>query len=219
MAIAHTVVRLPVTPSHFGSQVRSWSFLGILGTSLLSFVAGTSVSVYGIRSWFKMGNLGATYAIDGTIISSKTYNITGLFEVGDGPGDEANFVYFSQEDLPAGDHTLVVNITFARHLDFILDYITYKPSFDTLLSMPLLNNTTTTIPSVSTDSYPSSAPQPSQVGTPQRLTVAIVGGIIGALALAAILGTWLFLERRKARQTENISQYQDGVLRIMFIIH
>jgi len=143
MAIARTVVQLLVTPSHFGSQVCSWlSFLGILTKSLLDFVAGTSVSVYGIFSCLNPGTLSATYTVDGATIP-QTYNATSLFLTVD--REEApNFLYYSLDNLSAGDHTLVVNITAANNQTFILDYITYTPSFATLSLMPLLSNTMST---------------------------------------------------------------------------
>jgi len=60
-------------------------------------------------------------------------------------------------------------------------------------------------------------------------TAAIVGGVIGILALGVLVAMMgLFLRRRKAKQVEHISQYlsapayernhQNGMLRIMFNI-
>jgi len=164
----------------------------------LNFAAGTSVSVYGIFSCLNPGTLSATYTVDGATIP-QTYNATSLFLTVDRE-ETPNFLYYSLDNLSAGDHTLVVNITAANNQTFILDYITYTPSFATLSLMPLLSNTMST-----TTSTPLGNPSSSQLPS----TAAIIGGVIGALALGAlfaILGTRLFLRRRKAKQTEDISQ-------------
>jgi len=144
-----------------------------------------------------------------------------------------NFLYYSSGALSDGGHTLIVNITTTNNKTFMLDYITYTPSFATFAVMPLLSNTTSTITSASVNTSTSSGNQPSQVGTSQALalqTAAVVGGVIGVLALGvlvAIMG--LFLRRRKAKPVENIPQdlsapaYErnhqlNGMLRIMFNI-
>jgi len=186
----------------------------------LSFVVGTSVSVYGMSSWLTLGVLSATYTLDGATIP-QTRNITQTTN-----GEVPNFLHYSVDNLFAGDHTLVVNITVANTHTFVLDYITYTPSFETLLSMPVLSNTTPTTTSGSIKSSGNS--QPSQVqtsGAPRpSLTAAIVSGVIGmlALVLVAILGRWLFLRRRKSRQTKDISpfyhQHESGTFRKLLLL-
>jgi hypothetical protein len=179
----------------------------------LSFLfAGTSISVYGIFSWNKPGALSATFAVDGAPIP-QTYNQTDVVrDVGETP----NFLFYSLDDLSAGNHTLIVSITAANNRTFILDYITYTPSFATLSSMPFLNITSAAITSVSVDPPISSGNQPSQVqvsGTPQPShgslpTAAIVGGVIGVLVLGVLVAMIaLLLRGRKAKQTNKISQF------------
>jgi hypothetical protein len=188
------------------------------------FISGTSVSVYGIFSWFNLGSLAATYTVDGTTVT-QTYNSTSL-ERGNEEGEAFNFLYYSLDNLSPADHTLVVNVTVADNQSFALDYITYLPSFETPSLMPRLNDTTTT---TTTSVEPSSSSlRPSLVqnsGTSQpwqmqRLQIAIVGGVIGVVALGVLLGVWSLLRRRKAKpESGDISQYlyQGGRLRIMFI--
>jgi hypothetical protein len=115
--------------------------------------------------------------------------------------------------LSAGNHTLIVNITEAKNHSFVLDFITYTPSFETLLSMPRLNDTTPTTTSLSTKSSHPVQVQTSDTPRPSP-TAAIVGGVFGVIALAlfSILGRWLFLRRRKAKQTEEISIYANEYL-------
>ena len=50
--------------------------------------------------------------------------------------EESNYILFSLNPLAAGDHTLVINITQCVNQTFMLDYITYTPSFETLASIP-----------------------------------------------------------------------------------
>ena len=189
----------------------------------MSSVAGSSISVYGVfsSSWNR-GNISATFTVDG-VTAPRTYKQDEIAN-----RETPNFLYYSSSELAAGDHTLIVNVTEVNNRTFMLDYITYTPSFATFAAMPLLSNTTSTITSASVNTSTSLGNQPSQVGTSQPLqTAAIVGGVIGVLALGvlvAIMG--LFLRRRKAKQAENISQYlsapayersyQNGMLRIMF---
>ena len=114
----------------------------------------------------------------------------------------------------------------------MFDYITYTPSFATLSSMPLLNTTSATTSTTSTSlGNPSSQPSQAQSSSTSQPspTAAIVGGVIGGLAfgvLVAILGTCLFLRRRKAKEPEFISQglytptdERNGMLSIMSIIY
>jgi hypothetical protein len=143
-------------------------------------------------------------------------------------GEVPNYLYYSFDYLPVGNHTLIVNITAAENQSFVLDYITYGPSFETLSSMPLLDNTTSITTSATIWSSTSS-PQPSQAQTsgtrPSR--IAIVGGVIAALTLVliAILGRWLFVRRRKAKEIVEVSQYVQeyqpgsGMLRIPLFTH
>lgn len=143
-----------------------------------------------------MGVLTATYTLDGATIP-KIHNTTSAFV----SQEEPNFLHYSIDNLPPGDHTLVGNITVANNHTFALDYITYNPSFDTLLTMPLLGNTTST-----STSGPTRSSQPQTPGASQSLVaVAVLGALIGVLALLllAILGRWLFLRSRKVKQTDS----------------
>jgi len=186
---------------------------------LLTFVAGTSCSIYGasFRNQYNAA-LDATYTIDGTTKNSTYYTYN--------RGDDINYLYYSLENLSAGDHTLIVNITAARGQAFTLDYITY--AFGSL-SLPVSNSTP-----LSSTSLGNPSAQPSSVQNPGTLrqspTAAIVGGVIGVASLIVILGLWLFLRRRRANQleTDNTSQfvyapdgynYQNGMLRIRCINH
>ena len=75
----------------------------------LSNKIGTSVIVYGIFSWAQIGNLTATYTLDGTsttgtyFVTTSSPQFTKKFE------EESNYILFSSDPLSAGGHTLVIN--------------------------------------------------------------------------------------------------------------
>jgi len=176
----------------------------------LIFVAGTSVSVYGVFLWSNVGVLAATYTLDGATIS-QIHNITSAFV----NQEEPNFLHYSMNNLLPGNHTLIGNITTAENQTFILDYITYNPSLEI--------TSTSTSGSINPSTQPSQVQTPSS-STPQSVrTVAILGGVTGVLAilLLAILGRWLFLRGRNVKQSDDppLSSYEyepdnSGMLRI-----
>jgi hypothetical protein len=105
---------------------------------------GTSVSVYGIFSWAQIGSLTATYTLDGTSIPRHIRSLHARPNSWKNDGEASNYILFSSDTLAAGDHILVINITQCVNQTFILDYITYTPSFSTLASMPNLTLLPTT---------------------------------------------------------------------------
>ena len=147
---------------------------------------GTSVFVYGIFSWAQIGSLSATYTLDCTSIP-QTYLVTTRSP--QYMQEESNYILFSSDTLAAGNHILVINITQCINQTFILDYITYTPSFSTLASMPNLTNLpTTTFKSHSSSATSSGSPffitngsQVSQSNIERKKIPisAIVGGILG----------------------------------------
>jgi hypothetical protein len=102
-------------------------------------------------------------------------------------GEVPNYLYFGLDNLPLGTHTLLVNVTEANNQTFMLDYITYRPTFSTLSSMPPLSP----IPSLS----------PSSSTAQQSVTTgALVSGVIGGVLVAMILAIlWVILRRRRAQ--------------------
>jgi len=163
---------------------------------------GTSIAVYGVFSWYNLGSLTVTYSIDGSpspiSVTTSTISVTPTSpNYLRNDGDFSNYLYFGLDSLPSGSHTLLVNITEAKNQTFMLDYITYKPSFSTLSSMPSLSNISsgTTRPGASTTSS-SSKPQRSVS------TGAIVGGVIGGLAFVFLVLMLFLFFRRRARKRD-----------------
>ena len=74
--------------------------------------------------------------------------------------EESNYILFTSDPLAAGNHILVINITQCVNQTFILDYITYTPSFSTLASTPSSQ---------------------SNVQSKKIPTSAIVGGVLGSI--------------------------------------
>ncbi|KAF8873758.1 hypothetical protein BD779DRAFT_1664328 [Infundibulicybe gibba] len=150
--------------------------------------AGTSAAVYGIFSWTKTGSMSVTYTLDG-VPTVNTYSVTPTTpEYINGLRQHQNYLLFSNDSLPTGPHALVINVTKSDGLVFVMDYITYSPSFTSLDTKPDLTQTSPT--SSATSSKAKSGPP---VG-------AIVGAIIGAIALLAVIAAvFLVLRRRKQR--------------------
>jgi len=167
----------------------------------LSSKIGTSVFVYGIFSWAQIGNLTATYMLDGTsttktyLVTTSSPQFTKKFE------EESNYILFSSDSFAAGDHTLVINITQCINQTFILDYITYTPSFLTLASMPNLTNLPTTTINSGSSSATSSGSQVnhSNIGRKKIPISAIVGGVLGGILFFVLIGFFLgYLRRNRA---------------------
>ncbi|KAF8875401.1 hypothetical protein CPB84DRAFT_1796491 [Gymnopilus junonius] len=127
--------------------------------------AGTSVAIYGILNWNNIGTLTATYTLDGnTVTQSYPVTVTSAEHISQ-DAEAINFIYFSLDNLSAGDHTLIVTITECQNSQYIFDYVTYTPSFSTLASMP---NIAPVLPSSSSPSSSgtSSPSSPSQNASP-----------------------------------------------------
>ena len=150
------------------------------------FIPGTSIAVYGIFLSSNLGSLNATYSIDGLPLSSSLSVNASSPSYLDDLGQRPNYLYFRLDGLLSGAHTLLVNITEANNQTFMLDYITYKPAFDTLASMPSL----------------ASGISPGSTSTQRLSTGALVGCVLGGLAfgvLVTIFVIWFILRRRGAR--------------------
>ena len=154
---------------------------------------GTSIAIYGIFSWYNVGSLSATYSIDGTPYPSSISVTTSSPSYLNHEGEASNYLYFARDSLPSGTHTLLVNITEANNQTFMLDYITYKPAFDTLSSMP------SGVGVSPKSSNTSTGTRESQSSVP---TGAVVGGVIGGLALGVLLTVLVILLLRRRRDRE-----------------
>jgi hypothetical protein len=199
-----------------GLPARSTAYVANIN---ISFYIGTSISIYGIFSWTNIGSISATYTIDG-VPSSLSYPVTSSSpELVSADKEASNFMFFDQEGLSAGPHTLVLNVTDIRNQIFILDYIVYTPSFSSQATMPDLTTTSTTTGSIGTTGSASSSTNLStqtaigaNQGSAQSKSTpvgAIVGGVVGGvgiLVLAVILFLYLRRQRSKGAQSSAVEQ-------------
>jgi LytS/YehU family sensor histidine kinase len=120
-------------------------------------------------------------------------------------GEAANSVLFSSDTLAAENHILVINITQCVNQTFILDYITYTPSFLTLASMPNLTNLPTTTFNSGASSTTSSGSQLSQSNVKTKIPIgAIVGGVLGGILFFVLIGFLLgYLRRNRGGHDAN----------------
>jgi len=176
----------------------------------LSNEVGTSVFVYGIFSWSQIGNIAATYTLDGVSTTETYFVTTSSPQFMKKFQEESNYILFSSDRLAARDHTLVINITQCVNQTFIFDYITYTPSFSTLASMPNLTNLPTTTAFKSSSSSATSSGSPFSVtnGPPvnhsniekKKIPIsAIIGGVLGGILFLVLIGFLLgYLRRNRA---------------------
>jgi hypothetical protein len=106
-------------------------------SSLICFILiylGRGMTVYGILPK-PDGSLSLSYTIDGGNAITVSPKIV------DDTRDELNYVMLQTGPLAAGNHTIVVTLTdIVTNQKFIVDYITYVPSFPNLAAMPKLSN-------------------------------------------------------------------------------
>jgi len=136
-----------------------------------------------------------TCSIDGTPYPSTISVTTSTPSYLNREGESSNYLYCARDSLSSGAHTLLVNITEANNQTFMLDYIAYRPAFDTLSSMPSLSSSGAVSPKTSD----TSATRGSQSSVP---TGAIVGGVIGGLALGVLVTVLILLILRRRRNRE-----------------
>jgi len=168
---------------------------------------GTSIAIYGIFSWATLGVLSANYTLDGST-TSQSYSVTrNKPEYVNNAGEVSNFLLYSGNALPIGEHTLIANITQCTNLSFILDYLTFTPSFSSFSLMPSVTTSTTKPTSTLTGGKADNplTSSTSKIEPPEdRLSlVPIIVGVVGGLTFLALIGfTVLFIRRRRKRYTK-----------------
>lgn len=138
------------------------------------------------------------YTIDGSPIT-QTYSVTPTTpEFKAGVRQRENFLFFSNDSLTPGDHTVTMEVARAVNQTFALDYILYSPSFATLAAKPNLTQSTyltTTAP------VPTLTPGPTENGSSGKGPPigAIIGGVLGGFGFFLLLFFigWVCLWRRK----------------------
>ncbi|KIK60535.1 hypothetical protein GYMLUDRAFT_114404, partial [Collybiopsis luxurians FD-317 M1] len=104
-----------------------------VGDRLRFIFAGTSISVYGVFDWTGTGSVSLDFTLDNQTTSTDV-----VVPSGNSPPQETqNYQFFSATNLTAGNHTLLINVTQSLgNQTFVFDYLTYRPSFDSLATKP-----------------------------------------------------------------------------------
>jgi hypothetical protein len=162
------------------------------------------LAVYGIFSWDNLGLLSVTYSVDGKPFQQSYSVTTSSPEYVNKIGDASNFLFYASDTISAGEHTLVIDITQSSNQSFILDYITYSPSFPTLGGMA--NLTTTSAKPSGTTRGGAPIPNPITTAASDQSSVhqvaagAIVGGTVGGVFFVASIGLLIWFFRRRTKK-------------------
>jgi len=166
------------------------------------------LAVYGIFSWDNLGLLSVTYSVDGKPFQQSYSVTTSSPEYVNKIGDASNFLFYASDTISAGEHTLVIDITQTSNQSFILDYITYAPSFPTLGRMANLT-TTSAKPSATGGGGPVQNPittAASDQNSVQKVpAAAIVGGTVGGIFFVVLIGLLIWFLRRRSQKNRKRS--------------
>ncbi|THV02081.1 hypothetical protein K435DRAFT_368782 [Dendrothele bispora CBS 962.96] len=120
-----------------------------------------------------------------------------------------HYIYYQNNSLEPGNHILTVNIThMTGEISAIIDYLTYNPSFNSLLekpdfSQPIPSSTSGSTSITSTGTTTSGPTNTSSIKVPNsgRNAKLISGAVLGSVAgiFLAILLFW-FCKRRRTRR-------------------
>ncbi|KAH7878180.1 uncharacterized protein C8R40DRAFT_1167586 [Lentinula edodes] len=142
-----------------------------------NLVVGSNISVYGVFEWTATGSVGVDFTLDGVTTSSSLFVPVGSTI---SHPEIPNYLHFSSGTLKTGNHTLIMSITESDgNQSFVLDYLTYEPSFSSLVEKPNFTSPASPVASGSEIS-----PSASNTGSPVAMTHkrnirAILGGAIG----------------------------------------
>ena len=143
---------------------------------------GMGITVAGIFSQNVIGTLSVNYILDG-VSYPKTYSVTNTTpEFTQGEQQQDYYVFFANQTLEPGDHTLEMQVTKCQSLVFELDYILYTASFNSLAS----KSSPSPLPSGSRGTGSSSS---SNIAT-------IVGSVLGSVTVLLLI-LILVLSRKK----------------------
>ncbi|KAF8878219.1 hypothetical protein BD779DRAFT_1789325 [Infundibulicybe gibba] len=156
---------------------------------------GNSVAVYGIYSWVTLGSMSVTYTLDNSS-STKTYKVTPSSpDFVNKEFQQQNFQFFSEDSLAPGNHTLSINITEIDNMIFVMDYLTYSPSFNFLTTKSNITGTPTTPAPSTSPSTSLLTNSSSSTSTPSKSEPSkngVVGGIVGGVAGAIVALVFAF---------------------------
>ncbi|KAG6907922.1 hypothetical protein DXG01_006852 [Tephrocybe rancida] len=134
-----------------------------VGASMTFQFTGTSVSVYSVFDYSRIGHMVVVYTVDDDEHVQPYTVSSSTLEYRDDLGHRGNVLLFSKNGLSAGAHTLKIQMTSndGNGLALSLDYILYTPSFSTLAEKPGIDPGTST----SATAAPPSSPTTGVAGT------------------------------------------------------
>jgi len=146
--------------------------------------AGTSILVSGINPSLEGGSTSGvpsmSFDLDGNSTTQSFFTVPG------GSNEGMHFVYYQNDALSAGNHTLNASIQYAEGpVAAYVDYITYEPSFAVIAGKPDFQ------PGPSTSS-PVSATSHSDAGVIAGVTVS------GTLLLLGLVIGWWFIRKKRS---------------------
>ncbi|ESK87604.1 hypothetical protein Moror_1962 [Moniliophthora roreri MCA 2997] len=171
------------------------------GDSFVFQFAGTSISVHGLLPLKVVGSLDVTFTLDGSS------SVSSVFPDPNSKVDmllQPNYLFYKSPTLTPGNHSLIVNVTgVVGEQSFIIDHLTYIPSFARLSQKP--NFASTSAESGSTATATTSLSEPTgQTGSkkPRQHVGAIVGGVVGGVITLLAILLLLLLARRRHKAKE-----------------
>ncbi|KAJ7572280.1 hypothetical protein C8J56DRAFT_990919 [Mycena floridula] len=180
--------------------------------SMFSFsYTGSSLSLYGVFDWDQLGSYELTSTIDDELPVSKTFDARNGLNP-DEFQQQTNFLLFSTGELEAGNHTATFTLSKCDNQTFIVDYITYKPSFSSLSTMPNLTGLTFPfdVPTGGSSSPTNpSLPTPHNPANSTSHIAPLVAGLVGGLALLSCLILLLIWWHRRQKNRPSIPVTSD----------
>lgn len=177
-----------------------------VGANRALCIAGTSIQVFGVNLVDATGTISILFELGG---KGQTNSFPSPHQTPQ-PFDIPNTRLFASNLLDPGNHTLTATLTSVTgNRPFILDYILYKPSFDSLATKPNFHSSkSSSAPSTDPSETSSSVTTSSSLATPPSIQTASVpprviggaaaGGIL-LLVLSVVLCFWIFIKRRRLR--------------------
>ncbi|KAK7449203.1 hypothetical protein VKT23_013349 [Stygiomarasmius scandens] len=170
-----------------------------VGDSFTFQFAGSSILVAGIYPGFPNTYLSIEFTVDSDVYP-QIFHYDGSTSLN---AQYPHFIYFRNDSLNPGNHTLTVTIVQVEgNISATFDYLTYRPSFDTIAKKPIFGNHS------SSDSMSPSPPLPGNhsAGT-------IAGSVIGGLLAFTLLGLgifWFIRHRKHAQPQPTPSELPDS---------
>ncbi|TFK29117.1 hypothetical protein FA15DRAFT_752905 [Coprinopsis marcescibilis] len=178
--------------------------------------SGTAIRIYGVKDRERGGALSLDFTLDNGPPETKKYDITPLngsqgtalpiFAVPQFP----NWLMAEFTGLAPGEHTLTANLTSIDNIkELIFDYVVYTPDFPNLGSKPKYDV------SLLDPAFDKQESGSGGGNLGSRTIGAIVGGVLGAVALIAILflvWSWRRRSKRRAGDTGVTVVPPDGIL-------